>query len=349
MKRRAGFTMLLLPLSMACNPGRPTEVEPVNIWSAANDVPRRFASVLFDTLWTYGSVDDTILQMPGEIVPAPHGGVYVFDLAANRATHIDDAGRVAWVRGRRGQGPGEFMDVRALSEDRDGGVVLADHTNGRLVRLDPEGNLVQEVPLIIEASYVDGIATVDGGYALYTNGEPSLLIVDEDGEIKARLASPSVEWERLDWMQRTGDAVSWSEDAWVLGFDVGNGWYVIRGDSVAAYPYVEHTSFPVMAVTVVTEGATTTTTRRLPRVPNSGSTLSVKGDTLAVFFEGQSPDRNRTLDLYDLTTGAYIHSVATPRASDVVLAEDGTIYTLSRRGGLYSIVTALKPRKGDNS
>ncbi|WP_423928306.1 hypothetical protein [Candidatus Palauibacter sp.] len=349
MIRRAEVIALLLPLSIACNPEGSVEVEPGNIWSEANDVRRRFASVVFDTLWTYGSIDDTVLQMPGEIVPAPHGGVYVFDLAASRAVHIDEAGRVAWVWGRRGQGPGEFMDVRALSEDHDGGIVLADHGNGRIVRLDPDGNLVREVPLLIEASYVDGIAAVEGGYALYTNGEPSLMIVNEDGREKARLANPSVAWEGIHWMQRTGDVVSWSGDAWVLGFEVGNGWYVIRGDSIAAYPYVEHTSFPVMTVTVATEGATTTTTQRLPRVPYSGSTLSVRGDTLGVFFEGRSPDRNRTLDLYDLTTGAYIHSVATPRASDVVLAEDGTIYLLSRRSGLYSIVTALKPRKGGNS
>jgi hypothetical protein len=282
--------------------------------------------------------------MPGELVAAPRGGVFLFDHITARITYFNATGEVGWSWGRKGQGPGELMDVRAMSVDHGGGVVLVDQGNRRLVRLSPSGETLLEQPLEIEATYVDGIAPRDGGYVLYTNGDVPWMLLDEDGVDSHRLPAPSPEWEEMDFYQRMGHVTAWGDDAWVFGFEVGNGWYVFGEDAIAAYPYVEHTEFPVLTVSVVRDGNTTMTRKSVERVPGSALNLSVRGDTLAVFFEGAGPHRARTFDFYDLETGTYIHSQSIPRATSAVLGESDVIYSLSR-GDVSPLLRAFQPRR----
>lgn len=328
----------------ACAPDSAHEVHPPQIWTKATEVTRRFVPVSYDTLWSYGSLNDTLLAMPGELLAAPRGGVFLFDHISARVMYFNANGEAGWSWGRKGQGPGELMDVRAMSIDHGGGVVLVDQGNRRLIRLSPSGALILERPLEIEATYVDGIARRDGGYVLYTNGDVPWVLLDEDGGGSRHLPAPSQEWEEMDFYQRMGHLAAWSDDAWVFGFEVGNGWYVFREDSVVANPYVEHTDFPVLTVAVMRESNTTTTRKSVERVPGSALNLSVRGDTLAVFFEGISPHRARTLDLYNLGTGAYIQSLPIPRATSAVLGGNGVIYSLSR-GELSPLLRAFQPRR----
>ena len=91
--------------------------------------------VVYDTLWTYGGPDDTLLAAPITMAAAPMGGVYVLDAGMRKVYHFAD-GRLVWSWGTVGGGPGEIRDVRAMDADPEtGGVVLVDSRNRRIILL----------------------------------------------------------------------------------------------------------------------------------------------------------------------------------------------------------------------
>lgn len=73
-------------------------------------------------------------------------------------------------------------------------------------------------------------------------------------------------------------------------------------DLIGAYPYVEHTDFPLVQV-VHRLGGSITQTVGEPRV-TSGRSVSVVGDTLLMLFGGEE-GRGWVLDRYDVQSGQY--------------------------------------------
>ena len=112
-----GVTCLAI---LACSDG--TESRRLGDGSSGERIARE---VVYDTLWTYGGPDDTLLAAPITMAAAPMGGVYVLDAGMRRVYHFAD-GRLVWSWGTVGQGPGEIWSYPAFTDGWFLGLMVSD-------------------------------------------------------------------------------------------------------------------------------------------------------------------------------------------------------------------------------
>lgn len=300
----------------------------------------------YDTLWVYGGLADTLLSVPGPLVPARDGGVYVLDLQFARVSKFSEDGAVSWSRGRSGEGPGEFGNVRAMTARKGGGVLVADSGNRRLLYFLPDGALAKEVTVHDDSfTLISGVVELaDGAVVLDTDGPtPWLLVLPDTGETTP-IPAPWAGFDRMNYLQRSGN-ISGSGSTWVFGFVAGNGFFVMEHDVVAGtHPYVEHAEFPEVAVLSPERG--TTIVRHLSRPRYSGYALSVREDTMFVLPGGTTPARRRVLDKYSLTTGRYLASQMLPgTATKFAVAGNGKVFLAAMdQSGLFPVLLSLRLR-----
>lgn len=339
MRKLATATTLLLA---AC--GTESRSYPVMSLFSEGAGERVVVLARYDTLWTYGGMTDTLLSVPGPMVPARDGGVYVLDLQFLRVSKFSHDGTVSWSRGRPGDGPGEFREIRAMTAWREGGVLLADSGNRRLLYFSPHGTLAKEVTVRDDSfSLISGVVELaDGTVVLDTNGPtPWLLVSPSTGETRP-ISVPWEGFDRMNYLQRSGN-VSGSGPIWVFGFMAGNGFYVMEHDMVAGtYPYVEHAEFPEVMVSSPARGTTVVSLTSRPQY--SGYALSVREDTMFVLPGGATPNRRRVLDKYSLPTGRYLHSQMLPgTAMTFAVAENNRVFLATMdQTGLFPLLVSLE-------
>ena len=251
--------------------------------------------------------------------------------------HLDADGALRWSWGTEGRGPGEWRDGRAMSLDINGGLVLVDYGNRKIMNLDYDGQLVGEAGYDIPSAVVFGVAVLESGlYVMHTEAPVPLVLVDREGRT---VDSTAVEmprgFDRLSRRQRAGTIARWKEDRWVFGFQIGNGWFTFRREAAdLASPYVEHTDFPPSDAPMTRDQAVF-----------SAMSLSVRGDTLAVLFGGSTRGRLYWLDLYDLNSGTYLESLFLPKSARyAVMGPQGQVFLVTH--DLYPTVMAIRPHTG---
>ena len=310
------------------------------LFSASDNVDRVVSSVVFDTLWVLGGPDDTLLASP--VFPQAYGdgGLVFFDLQDQRVHRVGADGRLAWSWGRKGEGPGELQNVRALDVDGSGNVLLVDSRRFVAITLDPNGVLLDEKPVDRSGGLIGGASVLEGGgVAVHASRIPWGVW---DGESIRPATGVPAAWSEMPRLQNQGQLAVWREDGWVFGFGVGNGWMVFRGSEVVgAYPYVEHYDFPEV---IVERRGMGTVSRMTERPPSTGSSVSVVGDTLHVFFGGTSEQRGRMLDAFDVTTGRYLTTHMLPHyANRAVMDQSGRVFTVEN-WGVFPTIVALASR-----
>ncbi len=324
----------------ACGPpDRPDGYEPVNLFEEGAG-ERVFDDLAFDTLWTYGK-GDTVLGSATRIEAFPGGDAVVLD-ALDQRVHRIGSGGVVWSWGRRGEGPREVENVRAMTVSPQGEVVLADSGNRRLVWLSGEGRWLRAVSLPQPAGEwvtgtVNSIVAQDGSsYILNTMDDVRLLRVSETGASEGPVSVPWTGFRNMDPLQTYGELASGPDGRWVFGFGVGNGFFIFSGaDPQGSYPYIEHVDFPPLVRSSTPGGFSVSYPERPTR---SAQDMAIGGDTLLVLA------RNWGLDRYSLNTGEYVESTAFPGpvrrfafAGDTLLVIDAV--------GLFPAITALRARK----
>ena len=308
---------------------------------------RVFSAIRYDTLWVYGSAADTVLTQPLDLIVAGDGSLFVLDANGPVIHKFSSAGTLVWSWGVQGEGPGEVMNVRAMTQSPGGGLVLVDSGNRRLVYLSDSGILEREVPLRVDGVVINGIAAVGSDLVLSTTGDSPFVVVS--AETGRRLDVEPMPWdgfEELSVLQRYGTIIgpAGGSDRWVFGFAVGNGWFVFERDRVlGTYPYVEHTEFPMVVVTRSRSGETVRTSQRTPVRPDpAGYDLAVRGDTLAVLFGGATSAQLRVIDRYDLRTGQYLSSMLLPRWVHSFATVDDMMFVGYLEEDLYPVLLALR-------
>lgn len=120
--------------------------------------------------------------------------IYVLDTFAKHVLSLDQDANLRAVIGGPGGGPGEFEYAYSIEADPRGGVWVADFRHARLSRFDPDGHLLEEVPV---PQLVRGFAVLPHGAVLYRKfhgGTVSLTVqsggdaVDLAGELPPELA-----------------------------------------------------------------------------------------------------------------------------------------------------------------
>ena len=95
---------------------------------------------------TGGAREPEFFYQPNDVLVAPNGDIYVAEGHSNAETanarilKLDRTGKLIKVIGRRGNGPGEFLQPHALAMDSRGRLFVGDRSNNRIQILDQEGN-----------------------------------------------------------------------------------------------------------------------------------------------------------------------------------------------------------------
>ena len=235
------FAQVVAAAALATCGSDPVPYRP--LFSLADTVSRVKSAAVFDTLWAFGGPDDTLLVLPAMPRPDGSGGVVFVDVQSMKVHRIGGEGTLLWSWGRKGEGPGEIKNVRAMDVRDDGSVVLVDSGNRRIVTLDSGGKLIGETGFL--GRTVHSVASLSTDKLAVHSTSP-LWGVLEGGKVQEAEPPPGTS-PSSSVLQHQGHVVRWREDKWVFGYGVGNGWMVFADDAlVGVHPYVEHMEVPAV-------------------------------------------------------------------------------------------------------
>jgi hypothetical protein len=153
----------------------------------------------FEPEWTLGGVEDrgelTFSELESfQVASDGHERLYVLARGEHEVLVINVDGKILNTFGRQGQGPGELDDPWALRTESDGGIVVSDMGERRLVRWASDGSLRESIALRIPVA--DPRIMLDGPSLWYTtvtalgNGRAEYQLIEErpsGGVVRARL------------------------------------------------------------------------------------------------------------------------------------------------------------------
>lgn len=108
----------------------------------------------------------------GPVTPGPDGRVYVTDSQVPIIRVYDAVGRHIGDVGGRGEGPGEYLSVRAMATLADGRLLVWDEGNQRVSWFDPTGKFLDSRPLRAGTYHAFVIASDGTIYAPVEGGLP---------------------------------------------------------------------------------------------------------------------------------------------------------------------------------
>jgi len=293
---------------------------------------RRVLEVGWDTLAVIESLPEDTVFFDIRRVAADRHGIRVLDGAGSRVALVDWTGEVQWYSGRRGAGPGEFENPRAVAVDGDGTTWVLDVQTHRITGFDRTGAFSHEVPLL-ELDFVPHEFAVDPAGERFFMARPDEGIqpveVARDGSARtgARYRFPGS--RDAPPLALQGDVRAGADgDGWVVALNMGDG--LLRFDGVEPLggfvPYVEHV--PLARVDVTVEGSpgsgTFSRTQQMVDPIFASRSSAVMGSRILVRFGGRTDQRERLLDIYELGDGAYRGSLLLPTAGGLA-AWDGRI------------------------
>jgi len=90
-----------------------------------------------------------VFDAPNAVLVAPNGDIFVGEghaptLGNSRIMKFDKNGKLLKVLGRKGSGPGEFIEPHSLAMDSAGRLFVADRSNNRVQILDQDGGFIAE-------------------------------------------------------------------------------------------------------------------------------------------------------------------------------------------------------------
>jgi hypothetical protein len=103
----------------------------------------------------------------GLVASGLDGEVYVLDVLANRVAAFDSLGRVLWLAGRKGGGPGEFQAPMSITVSPSGEIEVPDVGASTITRFDREGAYLGSERLAFPP-YRSRLAHSAGGLAITT-------------------------------------------------------------------------------------------------------------------------------------------------------------------------------------
>ncbi len=118
-------------------------------------------TIVAERRFSIGAVDGAPEYAFGQIaaiVPSHDGGFFVCDFSDRVLRQYDSAGVFVRNVGRSGAGPGEYQSCYDAQVDSDGGVVVSDPPNGRLVRFNADGT-ARDVLAMLTAGGLGGPGT----------------------------------------------------------------------------------------------------------------------------------------------------------------------------------------------
>jgi len=289
---------------------------------------RQIEPASWDTLaFVEMAAEDTLLFSTNDMM-ASSRGLWVLDRIGSRVAHFDWDGELQWYAGRAGGGPGELLNPRTLAVDTHDRVWVLDMGNHRITGFGPDGRMVEEVSLqnldaVIHTMAVNASGDRFFGMTLGDRLQP--VAVDLDGRVET---GPRIR------LRDAGAASSLAfqgygrgaglDDQWVYAFSTGDGLFRLDGVEVLGerVRYPEWVPFPETHVQRQEDGERVGTITRLAEPSFSAGDVVVADGRILVRFRGEGDDAGRLVDIYDLASGDYLHSVRLPRPARMTAWED---------------------------
>lgn len=303
---------------------------------------RVFETVAFDTLWSVGGVADSSFALLWSPRSVPGGGVYVADIGNAKLHYVNAVGELVWSYGRRGQGPGELLEVRVFDVDAQGNAVIIDNLNRRIVTVAPDGNLLSEYPVPNGVGHTSAVAALAGGSLAVAHWGGPWALISEERVLLNQIDPPWEGFADRPFLELVGQAIPVrGSDRWMYSFDTAGEWIAFDGGEVAErYPHIENLPFSEVVVTETEQGGSMTSYG--DDATHTTLDLAVREDTLFVLFFGATENQGKVMDKYDVNTGDYLGSVLLPsRSRGVAVGDDGTLFAVDDEP-LFPTVTALR-------
>ncbi len=298
---------------------------------------RRPIAVKWDTAWVLTDQSDPPVLQP-EAIAAHNGKVFLVDLAVPGVLAVDaKTGRKLWATGRRGIGPGEFLDPYQLLPN-DEGVTVVDQTTRRTTHLGPDGRLLSTTSLAaLGGAPLSGCA-LDGGDLLFSVfAADSFVRLDSSGHRRESVAMPFGVRDSRGVVNQVFVAGDTEMRVCAAGLMLGGGFAVISPAPVSMHQYVE--DMPVPRWLLSSEGEDSLSS-------DLAATLDaeVRHDTLWTLFEGRSASQRRLLDGYSVPSGRYLGTLELPtRANRFAMLGDLLVLKAGQPDGSFAVL-ALRRR-----
>jgi hypothetical protein len=203
-----------------------------------------------------------------------------------------------------------------------------------IVVIGPDGKTGPTLSLA-RFGHVDNFAALPDGRLVVVTDAPRMPVVvtDRNGKLLQRISFPWTGFDSTGYLARQGDAAADPHsNSWAFAFAFGDGFFGFR-DTTASV--IGHGVEPVALPSVISEQTGPQTATHLGRVTFASQSIAVSGDTLFDLFVGRDPAlRYRVIDLYSLSTGAYLGSYRLPKSSISIALRGSTIYCLTPTGAM---------------
>lgn len=161
------LVLLIASLAMACDlaardPGQ----------GVAGERPSRVSLILEQTFGTDAEPSESVLGKIAACEVDDQGNVYVVDDSFHDLASFSPDGSIRWRTGRRGEGPGEFLDVRGIATDGSEHIYVANRAGTQIDAFSVEGEHAETFRLP---------ASEGGGVFLagMLRGEPDALVLSK--------------------------------------------------------------------------------------------------------------------------------------------------------------------------
>lgn len=264
--------------------------------------------------WLFGGdPNDTTLLMALQL-RATRAHFVVYDGIAQRLLALaPTTGKIDWIFGRPGRGPGEFGGVAKVTSRKDGGVFVVDYALSRLTEVTEDG---KEGPRVEYRMGVNPRGVCEAGTTHIH------LRSTERGEIqRIQLAGGATSTEDLPWPElRSVPSILRQSKIFehplagvcLVAVSYGPMFALLDEAGVRARAqWIEQT--PLGQAKSLGKGSW----EMLPSVRSIQGATAV-GDAFAVLFRGTGPKRGRFVDFYSVHDAAYLFSVELPfSATDI--------------------------------
>ena len=288
---------------------------------------------------TGGAENDTTLLLPWRLALGTHLVIVADKGGARIAAFRKEDGALAWIRGRKGSGPGEYQEPTAVAVDGRDRIWVADATNRRIDVWTPDGELYESFTPP-DLSYPEAMCPLPSGDMLVATSAQTnpLLRISESGRVVSRT--------NLPWPDLVGapplavtKLLAPIPHGCVLALVFGHGFAVLSDGGVRTFPYVESFPLPQIESNVEPDG---TTSNRIVNARISATGVATADGQIAVSPERAGELTRRIVDVYDQRSGAYVRSYATPVSFEEMVRSGDTYYFLTHRAG-YPALVAVRP------
>ena len=153
--------------------------------------------------------DPASFQAPNDVLTLPNGDILVAEghsdaAASHRIARFDRTGKYLGEFGKKGSGPGEFIQPHALALAPDGTLIVGDRSNNRVQILSTDGKFIREFHSFSRPS----------GVAVDRNG--MLYVADSESGSVSRDPNDRTKVARVEWVR--GIRVGSLKDGKIVAF-----------------------------------------------------------------------------------------------------------------------------------